>query len=156
MQQIATSLVAYQNDLWQFPDCDGCSLDDEDLTVALIRDAWLWSIPHDPVTNKSFVGLDVDEDCNNRSAEGQYTYTTLIKNWVPAGGFAIMAGTETLWWSNYVVEVNRQWESAGFGCIYKDLEENEIELCPIVRYRDDFAPCENIKNYDGLRYMYLY
>jgi len=150
LSQTAAAIVAYQIDNGSFMSCwstpTGCPL--SSISTGLIS-AWMNSIPSDPQSDKSFLGL------GTTIANGQYGYTTLTKWWIWKNGFVIMAGTETEGWSNYTV-----W--TGFWTINANTDYSTIKLCksfdstctPAVA--DWNWKCCYNKTADQLRYIYLY
>ena len=63
-----------------------------------LKEAWMSSIPTDPLKWKvswlwNFSGNDI----------GDYAYLVATRNWTEKWWFALMAKTEVVWWSNWVV-----------------------------------------------------
>jgi hypothetical protein len=125
------------------------------MTTELVTNAGMWSLPKDPIDNRQFGGIQTGTSCTNTdSLPWSYLYTTVTKNGISGGWFAVMAGTETLWWSNYAVENNAG--TIGSGCIASNQESNTITLCETIIFGATYTDCTPVKNADQLRYLYLY
>lgn len=143
LQQIASALVAYQIDNWRFPTAQA----DPSLSAISgnLISAWLSSIPHDPNTTRTFIGL------TSATLPGQYWYITIYKWWVPANGFVLMAWAETAWWANWVYT----WAlttSSTFESITPCTSINES----LTTNANNGWTCTYIKGQDVLRYIYVY
>ena len=94
LQQLANALVAYQMDHGFFP---ATAQAISGLNSELIN-AWMSSLPTDPNATRSFSGIAA-----LTIWWWQFGYTPITKWAIAANGFVLMAGTETEWWSNWVV-----------------------------------------------------
>lgn len=144
LAQVAAALVSYQIDRWQFPTA-AWSLS---LISWNLISAGMNSIPTDPNASRVFSGIAW-------WTAGQYSYTPITKWWLANNWFVLMAGTETEWWSNWVVG----WS---VGIINSTTDYANIKLCKSFTptsstpTNDDAGNCTYNKNADNLRYIYLY
>ncbi len=148
LAQVASAIVSYQIDNGKFLDCTTwCTL--SALSTGLIS-AWMNSIPADPNSTRKFTGIE-----SLTITGGQYGYITIVKWWIDNNGFVLMAGAETEWWSNRV-------SSWTIGQITNSTNYSDINLCktfdstcPVAEADADWKCCYD-KNWDQLRYIYLY
>ena len=153
IQNIATVLIAYQIDKGSYPATAW--------TIASIESqliwAWLSSVPTDPDANRSFVGIgnSASPYACLPSTAGQYMYTPVRKRGIAGAWFALMAGTQTEWWSNFV------WQSsyAGSGyagwCINTAVDFTAIPECQtFTNGTTNLSTCTYNNQADELRYIY--
>lgn len=147
LAQTAAALVSYQIDHGSFP----TTVWSLTLISAGLISAGMSSIPEDPNSNRSFVWIS-----NLTIAGGQFGYTPIHKWWISANGFVLMAGTETEWWSNWVV--NSAMPVIDSAATYENISAN---LCKTFDSTCSAAlpvngECCYNKNSDQLRYIYIY
>jgi len=141
LAQTAAVLVAYQIDKGRFPTTGG-SL--SSISDALFS-AGINSVPTDPSANRVFSGIA-------GITPGQYGYTTITKWGMSNNGFVLMAWTETEWWSNRVFTGTNISSTTAY---------ESISLCKnftagTIASNDGNGTCTYNKNWDNLRYIYLY
>jgi len=144
LQSVATALVTYQIDKWQYITTAGGL----DALSWLLKTAGLDTIPSDPLKTRNLNGIG-----GATINSGQYGYTPIRKYWMPANAFVIMAAAETEWWANrsYIPDRNIAPEISS-NTNYKD-----IKLCDeFIQVDSPANPCEYNKNNDQLRYIYRY
>jgi len=130
LAQTAAALVSYQIDHGSFP-TPAWSLDS---IADELLGAGMSSIPKDPNTTRPMLGLSVDN-----ATAWQYFYSPLTKWSIPNNGFVIIAATETPWGSN--------WDTAWLlTSPYNTYEAIMSGMCN--------QDC--VKNWDNLKYIYLY
>jgi hypothetical protein len=135
--------VAYQIDHGSFP----AAQTDPSLSAisGSLISAWLSSIPHDPNTARTFLGVIA------ATVPGQYAYTTIYKWWVAANGFVLMAWAETAWWANWIYT----WALTSWSTF-----ESITPCTSIVEHtslnQNNGWVCTYVKWQDVLRYIYVY
>lgn len=150
IQNIATVLIAYQIDKGSYPTTAW--------TIASIESqliwAWLSSVPTDPTATRSFSGIGTTTACIT-SQPWQYMYTPVRKRGIANAWFALMAGTQTEWWSNFV------WQSSYAGswyagwCINSAVDFTAIPECQtFTNGVTNLATCTYNNQADELRYVY--
>lgn len=151
LAQVAAALVSYQIDKGAFPNPSACATHGCPISTISwdLISAWMNSIPEDPQSSKTFIGL------GTTISNGEFGYTTVTKWWILNNGFIVMAGTETEWGANRVVD----WTSVGLITALTDY--NTIKLCKtFIQWTTAANPgnwtCTYNKNNDQLRYIYLY
>jgi hypothetical protein len=108
---------------------------------------WLSDIPVDPNSNNSFDwSLDIE------GTQWQYMYIPLNKIWNIAKWFALIAKTETEWWSNRVFDKNYSIETI--------TDTNILKVCDILT-QSSYTKNENnwtcyYTNTGDLWYIYKY
>jgi len=150
IQNIATVLIAYQIDRGSYPTTPWTIASLE----AGLTAAWLSSVPTDPDATRSFSGIGTPTACTP-SQPGQYMYTPIIKRGIPNAWFALMAGTQTEWWSNFVWQSSYAWSGYFGGCINSNVSFNAIPECQIfTNGTTSLAACTYNNQADELRYIY--
>jgi len=152
IQNIATVLIAYQIDRGSYPTAVWSISDIEDDLVG----AWLSSVPKDPDGNRTFVGVGTSESVCNPSDAGEYMYTPITKRGIPNAGFALMAGTQTEWWSNWIYQSALTVASyVGNGCLHPGTDfANIVECDTFSNGTTDLDSCTYSNQADVLRYIY--
>jgi len=127
LAQTAAALVSYQIDRGSFPT--------PAWTLASIASdltsAGMSSIPKDPVSSRVIATIS--------TASGQYYYSPITKSSIPNNGFVVIAASETEWGANW----DRAWLLTA---PYNTYEAIMSGMCS--------QNC--VKNWDNLRYIYLY
>ncbi len=103
LAQIQTAIIVVQSDKWKWPGIDNGAT--KWLTISNIekeiKEAWLYSIPTDPIKDNPNHWLG--ENYRKNVADWEYLYLVAQRNGVENGGFILMAHTEVEWWSNWIV-----------------------------------------------------
>lgn len=125
LNQLQSAILVAQQDNWKWPGQDNgisnwTGIDPNGTIANLLVTAGLNSIPVDPLTASSFTWLGSG---SNTISSWYYGYILLQKDWVSNWWFALMAKTETPWWSNYVVCGNT-------GVITNTRDTKGFKLCP--------------------------
>lgn len=147
LAQVAAALVSYQIDRGQFPTNAWPLIN---ISGNLIS-AGMNSIPLDPNTSRIFSGIAW-------GVTGQYSYTPIIKWWLPNNWFVLMAGAETEWWANRVV-FGSAWIISSTSSYETDIN---AKLCKSFDSKctpaqaDANGKCCYDKTADQLRYIYVY
>jgi len=153
IQQIATALVTYQIDYGKFP------ADNEQPTVASIetdlQKVWMSTVPWDPNADRTFLAVtsqtttDTCRDWGTTYA-GTFQYRTISKNGIKKAWFILVAGTETMWWSNRL-------HMSSDDCLDEETEISDINICERIT-EDETTPCQYTvsTDWDALRYIYTY
>ncbi len=162
LQQVSAVMVSYSIDHGIFPWNDAKAYTLEDIRSDLVS-AGISSIPLDPNRSRSFDGVwpnTVGTPGCMTTDPWQYGYVAIKKNWISRWGFVLMAGTETLGWSNTIYQA---WYTAtnGYtnGCIQYDIIYNNVKLCDSITHDNtttDITTCTAQKDTDVLRYIYIY
>ena len=183
LSQIQSAIVVYQWDHWEWPlekskeiTCTADSIADEtspckgkkvgDKVTAekwatdgiavsaissMLKEAWMSDIPSDPL--KSKVSWLWEYTWNEN---GDYAYLVAGRNWTSNWWFALMAKTEVVWWSNWVVCTGK--DNNGKLDNNTDLA-NDVQLCSdITKWicsNDGNGSC-SYANDSELRYLVIY
>ena len=153
IQNIATVLIAYQIDRGSYPTAVWSISDIEDDLVG----AWLSSVPKDPDGNRTFVGVGISDSACSASPAGEYMYTPITKRGIPNAGFALMAGTQTEWWSNWIYQSALTIPNyVGNGCLHPGTDFANIVECDTfsTAATSNLVACEYSNQADVLRYIY--
>ena len=146
LSQIATAIISYQSDKWEWPTGTVTGAAAQGMKVADIANDLLKSgiseVPWDPNKLNEVSGL------NSKSVSGDYLYMVTKKNWSANNGFILMAHTETEWSSNRVVC------DSGSGNIAAGTDISDIQLCPKVS-KGACSGCTYAQTSE-LRYVYMY
>ena len=140
LQQVATALISYQIDKWNFP--SGIKFfSDHDFQKVLIK-WWMNSIPS--IGDNQRTGMDT------QLAAG-YMYYPMKKNGAINNGFLLVAKTESEQMSNYVycgeMAAREQW----------DIDVDLLQLCDSVTFGESCNSSACIaKEKADLRYIYKY
>jgi len=155
LQQVAAVLVAYQIDRGSYPvDSWPLSAIEEDLVRA-----WLSSVPTDPVSSRQFTAIEYNDSCEPSPA-WEYLYTPIKVRWVANAWFALAAGTQTEWWSNWIYDENDSVQYTDDWCITSDTDVTDLSYCDSSfttvdsAGQVDLSSCEYFPNSDTLRYIY--
>ena len=148
LAQTAAALVSSQIDKGTFPSTIWSLAN---ISWDLIS-AGMSSIPDDPTSDRKFYGI-----WNSQIIDWQFGYAPITKWWIAGNGFALMAGTETEWWSNRVAD-NGHWRIPDD---YPSFES--ITPCKtFISHPGTGTPtnvgwvCNYYKWSDQLRYIYIY
>jgi len=149
IQQIAATLVAYQIDHGQFPatrwsiNCISWSL----------NSAGMLSIPLDPNRARTIAGFTSPSPTSCTTA-WYYYYFPISKWWIAGAWFALVAATETEWWSNFSTKSNTiDMEDTDVDATYETISS---QLCTSFTISSSAWDCNYAKWSDNLRYIYLY
>lgn len=127
LAQTAAALVSFQIDRGRFPNSAWTLASiSSDLTSAGMS-----SIPKDPVSNRVILTIS--------TTTGQYYYAPISKWSIPGNGFVVIAAAETEWGANW----DKPW----------------LLTAPYDTYEWIMSGMCNqscVKNWDNLRYIYLY
>ena len=131
LSQIQSAIVTYQGDKWLWPQQTSALnwmwIPYADTSTGLANDlinAWMSSIPNDPLKESSFKGL---WGASNEIAGWQYGYLVTKRNWTDKAWFVLMAKTEVEWWSNRVVCASGS--NLSGGVITQNDDISKIKLC---------------------------
>ena len=150
IQNIATVLIAYQIDKGSYPTTAWTIASLE----AGLTAAWLSSVPTDPDATRIFSGIGSITACTP-SAPGQYMYTPIKKRGISNAWFALMAGTQTEWWSNFIFQPTYAEPGYAWGCINSNVNFDAIPECQIfANGTTNLATCTYNNQSDELRYIY--
>jgi hypothetical protein len=170
LAQIQTAIIVSQQDRWMWPWVNEYNLANWVTTWATkwmriseisnnLYKAWMSSIPWDPNSSSLVYGLwekyNTKDNARKNWAEWDYLYVVSTRNWVSNGGFALMAKTETEWWSNWVVCENGQGLNKWYITNTTDLRE--VKLCStLTKWNTCSASACTYINEEQLRYILLY
>ncbi len=130
LSQIQTAIITSQQDKWKWPGVNSWAM--KWIPVSNIekdlKQAWMISVPKDPVNNNINYGLW--ERYKNKKAEWEYLYLIAKRNWVDNWWFVLMAKTEAEWSSNWVVCENSSWLNKWYITNNSDL--SKIHTCTTV------------------------
>ena len=184
LSQIQSAIVVYQWDHWEWPLEKGTKMtcnaenikeegspckgkkDGDEIDIggnatnwisvwtisSQLKEAWMSGIPVDPLKAKvtwlwNFSGNDA----------GDYAYLVATRNWTPNWGFALMAKTEVVWWSNWVV--CETWNTNNGKLSNTTDLSNDVTLCKdIIKgscSNDTNGTC-SYENDSQLRYLLVY
>lgn len=151
IQNIATVLIAYQIDKGLYPASEWTI---DSIESELVW-AWLSSVPTDPDASRSFDGIGSTTACTT-SDPWQYMYTPIEKRGIANAWFALMAGTQTEWWSNFVYQVSYTASGYAAGCINSAVDYIDIPECQTFTNgtTTSLATCTYNNQADQLRYVY--
>lgn len=149
LNQLQSAILVAQQDNWQWPGQgdipNWTGIDPNGAIADLLITAGLNSIPVDPLTASSFSWLG---SAANTINSWYYGYILVKKDWVSNWWFALMAKTETPWWSNYVV--------CGTGVIDSNVDTKGFKLCPSLSEGScDMESC-TYNTAGELRYVLVY
>ena len=148
LYEIQTAIIVSQSSEWQRPWMNTAinwipvsNIDSELIT------AWMTAVPTDRLPTNKVSWLW------NATSEWEYLYIVAERNSVPNWWFALMAKSETEWWSNRVVC------SSNEGHITTDTDLSSIKLCDTVSKWDSCSNSNGVCTYtsiDQLRYLLTY
>lgn len=159
LSQIQSAIVTYQGDKWLWPQQDSALnwmwIAYTDTTTGIAKDlinAWMSSIPNDPLKESSFKGL---WGSTNTISGWQYGYLVTKRNWTEKAWFVLMAKTEVEWWSNRVV--CESWTNLSGGVITQSDDISKIKLCGTLTKQSPCSAtnCTYEKEWE-LRYIVVY
>ena len=149
LYQLGVALAAYQMDKGKVPtfttwtSLAGIS--------GLLMGVGINAIPTDPDDSRQFSGIG-----NALITGWQYGYISIKKWWIDDKWFVVMAGTETVWWSNRVTDGTTTGMITG-GTVFES-----IYFCTKITWAEGWPvsnnnwECTYDSTKDQLRYIYKY
>lgn len=158
LSQIQTAIIVSLGDNWKFPGIkSGATSATKWITISKIEkeltEAWLYSIPTDPIEGNPNYWLG--ENYRKNISEWEYLYLVAKRNGIENGWFVLMANTEVEWSSNWVVCKDKPWIDNWY--ITNKTELKDITPCySVTKWASCSAKECTYTSEDELRYIAIY
>jgi len=159
LSQIQSAIVTYQGDKWLWPQQTSALnwmwIAYSDTSTGIAKDlinAWMSSIPNDPLKESTFKGL---WNSSNVISGWQFGYLVTARNWTEKAWFVLMAKTEVEWWSNRVV-CDSGTQDVAHWYLTSSTDISTIKLCgTLEKWTCSAENCQYEKEWE-LRYIVVY